>query len=55
MNNVYDYIASKNTDAAPDKKPFDKERWKEQRKQELADAYALGDKTALLVNADARP
>ncbi len=52
MNNVYDYIASKNTDATPDKKPFDKERWKEQRKQELADAYALGDKTALLVNAD---
>ena len=53
MENVYSFIEANG--AAAQERPqeqFDKEAWKERKQQERDATYALGDETALHVNAD---
>lgn len=53
MENIYSFIEANNAPEKKQPKPeFDKEAWKERKRQERDAAYALGDETALRVNAD---
>lgn len=54
MENVYSFIEANSGAPAREEpqKQFDKEAWKERKQQERDAAYALGDETALRVNAD---
>lgn len=53
MEDIYSLIEDSAKEPVPDTpKPFDKDEWKQRKQQERDDAYALGDDTALRVNAD---
>lgn len=49
---AYSLINTRQSSTDSPSKPFDKEAWKQRKRQEREDAYALGDDTALRVNAD---
>lgn len=54
MDNIYSFIEA-NGNAASQKQPqkqFDVESWKERKRHERDEAYALGDSTAIRVNED---
>lgn len=53
MEDIYSFIEDSAKEPVPDaSKRYSKEEWKQRKQQERDDAYALGDDTALRVNAD---